>query len=181
MKKEEKHCNDEIKQYQDKLKKNNEEFATEAQQSVEDITKLKKNVNETKTESELQVQYMKRVISGAIACMERKQKMEETKLADEIAYLKKQIDVEKTVSNQIVKYYNAKNEQYKDEVSIVEQRKDDKVKDLNEQSAQIQDDKANAELEIQTVNADFKSLQLQKQKQEDLDREEEEKEQAKIK
>lgn len=31
LKKEEKLCNDEIKQFQEKLKKNNEEFATEAQ------------------------------------------------------------------------------------------------------------------------------------------------------
>lgn len=98
LKEQEKQYNDDIKNFQDKLKKNNEEFATEQQQSVEDISKLKKNVNETKTESELQVQYMKRVISGSIACMERKQKMEETKLSDEISYLKKQIEVEKTVS-----------------------------------------------------------------------------------
>lgn len=46
---------DEIKQFQQKLKKNTEETATEGAQSQEDINKLKKNVNETKTESELQV------------------------------------------------------------------------------------------------------------------------------
>ena len=38
---------------------------------------------------------MKHVISGAIACMERKQKMDETSFSDEITYLRKQIEVEK--------------------------------------------------------------------------------------
>lgn len=42
---------------------------------------------------------MKRVISGSVACMERKQKMNAMIIEDEIRYLRKQIEVEKTVSN----------------------------------------------------------------------------------
>lgn len=57
LKVQEKAFNDDIKKYNEMLKKNNEEYAAEAQQSQEDTVKLRKTLNETMTESELQVQY----------------------------------------------------------------------------------------------------------------------------
>ena len=47
----------EIKEINENLKKKQDEFAKEAQESSDEIVKLKKAVNETKTESGLQLQY----------------------------------------------------------------------------------------------------------------------------
>lgn len=82
LKKQEKTCNDEIKKFNEMLKQNNENYASEAQQSQEDTIKLRKTLNETMTESELQVQYQSRVIKGQLACLQRKYKMKEQKIAD---------------------------------------------------------------------------------------------------
>ena len=77
LKVQEKIYNDDIKKYNEMLKQNNENYASEAQQSQEVTVKLRKTLNETMTESELQVQYQSRVIKGKLACMQRLFKMKE--------------------------------------------------------------------------------------------------------
>jgi hypothetical protein len=46
-----------------------DEFANEAQESSDEISRLKKQVNECKTQSELEIQYKISEIKGALACM----------------------------------------------------------------------------------------------------------------
>ena len=77
LKVQERQLNDDIKKYTDLLKKNNEDYAADAQQSQEDLAKLRKTLNETMTESELQVQYQQRVIKGKLSCMQRMFKMDQ--------------------------------------------------------------------------------------------------------
>ena len=63
--------NYEIKKINEDLKKKQDEFAKEAQESSDETARLKKAVNETKTESELQRGYKKREIDGKLQCMKR--------------------------------------------------------------------------------------------------------------
>ena len=65
----EKELNNEIKQINENLKKKMDEFANEAQESSDEISRLKKQVNECKTQSELEIQYKISEIKGALACM----------------------------------------------------------------------------------------------------------------
>ena len=83
------------------MKKKQDEFAKEANESNEDIIRLKKNVNETKTQAELEVQYKKREIEGKLMCEERKHRMKETELRNEIEDLKRKIDIENQVTEKV--------------------------------------------------------------------------------
>lgn len=80
----EKELNNEIKTINESLKRKQDEFAKEAQESSDDIIRLKKNVNETKTQAELEVQYKKREIEGRLACKKRLNSIEETDLRNQI-------------------------------------------------------------------------------------------------
>lgn len=65
---EEKDLNTEIKNLNEKYKREQDDFAKEANENNQEILTLKKNVNETKTEKELYVQYRARETQGKISC-----------------------------------------------------------------------------------------------------------------
>lgn len=71
----EKELNNEIKNINENLKKKQDDFAQEAQESSDEIATQKKRLNETKTERELQVQYKVREIEGRLATTKRLQEM----------------------------------------------------------------------------------------------------------
>lgn len=55
--KQEKDLNNEIRDINENLKKKMDEFAKEATESSDEISKLRKQVNECKTQSDLEIQY----------------------------------------------------------------------------------------------------------------------------
>ena len=69
LKQEEKEYTNLIKQVNEDLKKKQDDYAKEAGESTEDITRYRKQLNETKIESELQIQYTKREIEGKLSSM----------------------------------------------------------------------------------------------------------------
>jgi 4-alpha-glucanotransferase len=71
LKETEKKLNIEIKQINDDLNHKQDDFASEAQDTQEEILSKKKACNEAKTERELQTQYKNEEIKGKLACKNR--------------------------------------------------------------------------------------------------------------
>jgi hypothetical protein len=92
------------------LKKKQDDYAKETQESNDDISRLKKAVNETKTESELQIQYKKREIEGRLLRLQRLNSIKETEMRDRIKQLKEEIEIEKVVKEKIEKFILKKSE-----------------------------------------------------------------------
>ena len=65
----EKTLNTEIRDINENLKKKMDEFAKEATESSDEISKLRKQVNECKTQSDLEINYKQSEINGELACI----------------------------------------------------------------------------------------------------------------
>ena len=86
------------------LKKKQDDYAKEAGDSTEDITKYRRQLNETKIDIELQNQYTQRKITGILSQMDRLNKIKEATVQDEIEKLKENYNVERVVSDKIVQF-----------------------------------------------------------------------------
>lgn len=106
LRKEEKDYTQKIQKVNVDLKKKQDDYAKEAGESTEDITKYRKQLNETKIDIELQIQYTQRRINGILSTMERLNKIKEAKVQIEIEDLKENFKVEKEVSDKIVSFIN---------------------------------------------------------------------------
>jgi len=151
LRRQEKELNNEIKQINEDLKKKQDDFALEAQESSDEILNQKKRCNETKTERELQVQYKQREIEGKLACKKRMQSMDETGLREQIKTLSDALEVEKLVSTRIQEFIIKKKK-------IIEQKSDErdrlrekKVKILTNEKEEIQTKQEDASNETQDM------------------------------
>lgn len=149
LKQEEHRLNTEIKKISEELKKKQDSFAKEAQESSDEITKLKKMVNECKTESELQIQYKKSEIAGKLQCQQRLYSMKEDALRNQIAELKSQLETEKLVSKRITSFVKKKKELLEKEAEERDQKRDAMLNQLNVEKEDIQAKKDEADKEIQ--------------------------------
>ena len=94
LRQEEKNYTQQIQKVNLELKKKQDDYAKEAGDSTEDISKNRKKLNETKIESELEIQYTQRRINGILSTMERLNKIKEAKVQVEIKELKEDFGVE---------------------------------------------------------------------------------------
>ena len=90
------------------LKKKQDDYAKEAGESTEEITKNRKKLNETKIESELEIQYTQRRIDGILQTMQRLNRIKEAEVQKEIKELKENFEIEKEVSAKIISFINKK-------------------------------------------------------------------------
>lgn len=104
MRQEEKDYTQKIQKITVDLKKKQDDYAKEAGDSTEDITKYRKQLNETKIDIELQNQYTQRKITGILSQMDRLNKIKEATVQDDIEKLKENYNVERVVSDKIVMF-----------------------------------------------------------------------------
>ena len=107
---EEKDLNTEIKNLNEKYKREQDDFAKEANENNQEILSLKKQVNETKTEKELYVQYRARETQGKISCQTRIFDKDKERLRERIEILDDQLKTENLVSERIRKFVQSKTE-----------------------------------------------------------------------
>ena len=106
LRQEEKNYTQQIQKVNLELKKKQDDYAKEAGDSTEDISKNRKKLNETKIESELEIQYTQRRINGILSTMERLNKIKEAQVVEEIKELKESFGIEQEVSAKIIEFIN---------------------------------------------------------------------------
>lgn len=165
------------------LKKKQDDYAKEAGESTEEITKYRKNLNEVKIETELQIQYTQRRIEGILSTKERLNKIEEAKLQQAIKDLKENLIIEQEVSAKIISFIN-KRRGYIQELSDAREKQcQNETNKLKEQQDKVNFDKEEAENDIakvrQYIEDEEAARLVQQQKDDEAAAEEAQKEQEK--
>ena len=138
LKEKDRELNAEIKQINEEYKKQQDEFAKEAQESQEEIIRLKKSVNETKTDSELQRQYKKREIEGALLCVQRQNLRVEHEKKGEIDHMRETLINEAVVSDKIKRFIQKRKGVVEKHADERDRLKEKKIAVLVEEKEKIQ-------------------------------------------
>lgn len=180
LKLQEKDLNEEIKKINLELKKKQDEFAKEAKESSDEIMNQKRRWNEQKTERELITELKKREIDGKLACKKRIQSKEEMSLRDKIAQLNKGLEVEQIVSKKIQDFIVKKKKKTDGINDEREKKKEDKLKELQNQKEDIDTKMGFAQQEEQEYQkrCDLENEEREKQTMDDASNLE--KEQSKV-
>jgi hypothetical protein len=128
-----------------------DEFAKEATESSDEISKLRKQVNECKTQSDLEINYKQSEINGELACIQRLDSMGETEKRQRIEELREQIEVERLVSERIRGFIEKKRKIIAATSEDRDRLKDKVVKELENIKEDIKTSNEEGLVEIDTM------------------------------
>lgn len=153
------------------LKKKQESFAIEAQEGVDDITKLRKQLNETNIDLDLQFQYTKSRIKGVLSTTERLHLIEQAEIQKKINSLKDDFKVEKEVSEKIIAFTNKRREQIQEVSDKRDKLRETEINKLLEERQVLTTKKEEADEQIDVIRAkcqeeeEVRILHLQKEQE----------------
>jgi hypothetical protein len=157
-----------------------DEFAKEATESSDEISKLRKQVNECKTQSDLEINYKQSEINGELACIQRLDSMGETEKRQRIEELREQIEVERLVSERIRGFIEKKRKIIAGVSEDRDKLKDKVVKELENVKDEIKNKNEDGLVEIDTMKGLCDEAEDERRERGIKDEENEKNEQAKI-